>query len=187
MGTLSYTASISLDGYVADATGDFQWSAPSEDVFRFHVDRMTGVSTEVLGRNTYLLMKYWETDPDDGSWGAAEHEFARRWRQLDKVVASTTLSHDDLATDRARLVNDLGLTELEQIASDATGEVEIFGPATASAAIRAGLVIDFRFFVVPTMVGGGLSAIPADVHLDLKLVEHCVFDSGTAFLHYQLR
>lgn len=187
MGTLSYTATMSLDGYAADAEGDFQWSAPSGDVFQFHVDRMTAVSTEVLGRNTYLLMRYWETPPADGSWSAAEHEFARRWQAIDHVVASATLSRDNLASGDTRLVRELGLPELRQIVADAPGEVEIFGPTTASGAIRAGLVQDFRFFVVPMVVGGGLRALPEDARLDLTLVEHRVFDNGTVFAHYQPR
>lgn len=125
MGTLSYTATMSIDGYVADASGDFQWSAPGDEVFRFHVERMAAVSTEVLGRNTYLLMKYWEAEPDDGSWSDDESEFARRWQQLERVVASSTLTPDDLAPERVRLVADLGLAELERIVRDAPGEVEM--------------------------------------------------------------
>lgn len=187
MGSLSYTATMSLDGYVADANGDFQWSAPTDEVFQFHVDRLAAVSTEVLGRNTYLLMRYWEAEPDDGSWVAAEHEFARRWQELERVVASSTLTHEDLGTGRVRLVPDLGLEELAQIVKGASGEVEIFGPTTASEAIRAGVVEDFRFFVVPRAVGGGLRALPDGAHLDLKLVGQRLFDNGTVFLHYQPR
>lgn len=187
MGSLSYTATVSLDGYAADADGDFQWSAPGDEVFQLHVDRMAAVSTEVLGRNTYELMRYWETDPEDDSWSASEHEFARRWRSLEKVVASSTLTHKDLASERARLVPALGLGELEQIVEDAPREVEIFGPTTAEEAIRAGMVDDFRFFVVPRVVGGGLGALPDGARLDVKLVEHRIFDDGTAYLHYQPR
>ncbi|MCR3722402.1 MULTISPECIES: dihydrofolate reductase family protein [Prauserella salsuginis group] len=184
MGALSYTATMSLDGYVADANGDFDRLGPSAEVFQSHVDRMGMVSTEVLGRNTYLLMRYWESAPADGSWGAAEHEFARRWRGIEHIVASSTLTRDDLASERDRLVPDLDLGELERIVAQASGEVEIFGPTTASAAIRAGLVQNFRFFVVPKVVGGGLRAVPEDTQLDLRLAEHRIFDNGTAYLHY---
>lgn len=76
MGTLSFTATISIDGYAADADGDFQWSAPNEEVFDFHVERMAAVSTEVLGRRTYQLMRYWEAEPEGEDWGEAEKEFA---------------------------------------------------------------------------------------------------------------
>lgn len=187
MGTLSYTATISLDGYVADTTGDFQWSAPNDEVFQFHVERMAAVSTEVLGRHTYELMTYWQTEPEDGSWGAAEHEFARRWRKLEHIVASSTMTHQDLSSPQDRLVPDLDLAELAQIVQDAPGEVEIFGPTTASAAIGVGMVQDFRFFIVPKIVGGGLHAIPEQAHLDLSLKEHRVFTHGTTYLHYVSR
>jgi len=186
MGTLSYTATMSLDGYAADATGDFQWSAPKDEVFQFHVDRMAAVSTEVLGRKTYLLMTYWESDDDD-SWSQAEREFARRWRELERVVVSSTLTPADLGLTGTRLVTALEPAELAGIVADAAGEVEIFGPTTAAPAIRAGMVRDFRFFVVPKVVGGGLRALPDDASLDLSLVEHRTFDDHTAYLHYRAR
>lgn len=185
MGTLSYTASVSLDGYVADSGGDFQWSAPGESVFRFHLERLEAVSHEVLGRNTYELMRYWSAEPHDGAWSADEHEWARRWRELEHTVVSSTLGPDDMESDRHRLLARLDMPELQRIVNDAPGEVEIFGPTTAAEAIRAGLVTDFRFFVVPRVVGGGLSALPADARLELELVESRTFDSGTVYLHYR--
>ncbi|WP_445166654.1 dihydrofolate reductase family protein [Mycolicibacterium sp. Dal123E01] len=184
MGILNFTATVSLDGYAADADGDFQWSAPNNAVFDFHVDRMAQVSTEVLGRTTYGLMQYWETDPADEVWSPAEHEFARRWRGIDKVVASSTLTAAEIGPDRARIVADLTLAELQRIVDDAAGVVEIFGPTVAASAIRAGLVEQFQFFVVPKVVGGGLRALPDDVRMDLKLAEHRIFDNGTAYLRY---
>jgi len=188
MGTLSYTATVSIDGYAADADGDFNWSAPGDDVFRFHVERMDAVSAEILGRRTYRLMRYWEAEPDPAEevWGDDEREFARRWCELELVVASSTLGEDELGS-RARLVRDLQLDEIRGIADAAPGEVEIFGPTTAAPAIRAGLVRDYRFFVVPMMVGGGLQAIPNDVRQGLQLVEQRVFDNGTVLLHYRPR
>ncbi len=184
MGTLNYTATVSVDGYVADADGDFQWTAPNGAVFAAHVDRMAEVSTEVLGRTTFALMQYWETDPDDEVWTPAEQEFARRWRGIDKVVVSSTLTRDEIGSDRVRLLRELNVDELRRIVDDATGRVEIFGPTVAAPAIRAGLVEEFQFFVAPKIVGGGLRALPDDVRLDLKLVEHRIFDGGTALLRY---
>jgi dihydrofolate reductase len=187
MGTLSFGATVSLDGYVADASGDFQWSGPGDEVFAVHIERMAAVTTEVLGRKTYALMQYWETFPDDDDQPAADREFARRWRDIRKVVASSTLTPDELGSARDRLVRDLTLDELQQIVDSATGVVEIFGPTTAAAAIRAGMVDEFQFFVVPKMVGGGLRALPDDVHLDLRLAEHRIFDDGIAQLRYVAR
>ncbi len=187
MGTLSYSATVSLDGYVADASGDFPWAAPSAEVFAFHIERMSEVSTEILGRNTFLLMKYWEAEPDAGSWGDAEHEFARRWLNSECVVASSTLAREEVGSERVRLIPELSLADLKQIVEEAPREVEIFGPTTASAAIRAGLVQDFRFLTVPHLVGGGLSAFPEGTRLDLSLVEHRVFANGTVYHRYQPR
>lgn len=187
MGTLTYTATVSLDGYAADAGGDFQWSAPSEPAFAAHVDRLAEVSTEVLGRKTFGLMQYWETDPEDEEWSPAEREFARRWRGIHKVVVSSTLTPEEIESDRVRLVPDLSLAELQRIVEDAAGVVEIFGPTTAAAAIRAGLVDEFQFFVVPKVVGGGLRALPGGVRHDLILAGHRIFDDGTAHLRYLSR
>ncbi|QEN13037.1 dihydrofolate reductase family protein [Mycolicibacterium sp. ELW1] len=184
MGKLIFTASMSIDGYVADTAGDFQWSAPEGAVFAVHVERMGEISTEVLGRRTFELMEYWETDPVDQVWTAAEQEFARRWRRIDKVVASSTLTRDDIGSDRVRLVPDLSLAELKRIVDDAPGVVEIFGPTVAADAIRAGLIEEFQFFVVPKVVGGGLRALPDDVQLDLALAGHETFDNGIAHLRY---
>jgi dihydrofolate reductase len=183
MGKLSFDATVSLDGYVADADGDFQWSGPDDAVFAVHVERMAEVSTEVLGRKTFALMQYWETDPVDDVWGPSEREFARRWRAIDKVVVSSTLTRD-IESDRVRLVPDLSVDELRCIVDGASGVVEIFGPTVAAPAISAGLIEEFQFFVVPKVVGGGLRALPDDVRLDLKLVDHRVFDNGTTQLRY---
>ncbi|MBB1030522.1 dihydrofolate reductase family protein [Dietzia sp. SLG310A2-38A2] len=185
MGTLGYTATISLDGYAADANGDFDWTAPGGDLFRFHVERMTSVSHEVLGRNTYQLMTYWETPPEDGSWSPDEHEFARRWQDLTRIAVSSTMTEADLVSDRDRLLPRLDLARFQQIVDDAEGEVEIFGPTTAAEAISAGMVDDFRFFIVPRVVGGGLRALPPGAELDLELVEHRAFENGAALLHYR--
>ena len=187
MGTLTYTATVSVDGYAADADGDFQWSGPSDAVFAVHVARIAGVSTEVLGRKTFGMMQYWENFPGDAAATADEMEFARLWRGIDKVVVSSTLTEKDLGGCRARLVPELSLAGLRQIVDDAAGVVEIFGPTVAAEAIRAGMVEDFNFFVVPKAVGGGLRALPEEVRLDLRLVEHETFDNGTAYLHYRPR
>lgn len=184
MGTLGYTATISLDGYAADEDGDFQCSAPDGEVFIFHVERIANVSTEILGRRTYELMRYWEEEPSDEVWTPAEHEFARRWQGLKIVVASSTLVRNDVA-HAAELVAHLELADIERIVGSASGDVEIFGPTVASEAIRAGLVNDFRFFIVPKVVGGGLRALPDGVRLEMDLIEHRVFGNGTVYMHYR--
>lgn len=188
MGTLGYTATVSLDGYVADATGDFNWSGPSDEVFAVHVERMAEVSTEVLGRKTFALMQYWETYPPEGEVPTADElEFARRWRAIEKVVASSTLTSADLGPSRARLVSHLSLEGLRRIVDEAPGRVEIFGPTVAAPAIRAGMIDHFEFFVVPKVVGGGLRALPDGPRLDLELAGHTVFANGAVHLRYERR
>ncbi|WP_119697197.1 dihydrofolate reductase family protein [Microbacterium halotolerans] len=184
MGRLNYTVTMSIDGYAADAEGDFQWSAPTDEVFQAHLDRMTEVSTEILGRRTYQLMRYWETPPVDEEWSADEVEFARRWQRADRFVASSTLTAADVAASRAELVPRLTLRETARIVEDAPGLVEIFGPTVAAEAILAGMVEEFRFFVVPKVVGGGLRALPDGIRMDMSLAEQRVFRDGTVLLRY---
>ncbi|WP_080795692.1 dihydrofolate reductase family protein [Corynebacterium pacaense] len=187
MGSLSFSATVSLDGFAADRDGGIDWTVPDADLFRLHVERMAAVSTEVLGRRTFLMMKYWDSEPGDGSWGPDEREFARRWRGIEKIAVSSTLTGAEVGSGGARLISGLTLPGLARIVEDAPGEVEIFGPTTAAAAIRAGMVRDFRFFVVPRVLGGGLRALPDHADLELRLVEHQVFGSGIVFLHYSSR
>jgi len=184
MGTLSFTATVSVDGYAAGPDGDFQFGAPSEQVFRFHVERMAAISTEILGRCSYDLMHYWEAEPDGEDWGDDEREFGRLWQGLDIVAASSTLTADEITRENHRLVTQLTLDEIARITEQAPREVEIFGPTTAAPAIRAGLVRDFRFFIVPVILGSGLRALPEDAHLDLRLIESRVFENGVTMLHY---
>lgn len=187
MGSLSYTATMSLDGYVTDASGDFRWTAPTEEIFDYHLKRVAGVSTEVLGRKSYQLMTYWEGDPEEEEWGEAKREFADCWQTLDVFVASSTIEDDDLGPNTPTVVRDLTLEELERIVAGASGEVEIFGPTVASDAIRAGMVKNFHFFVSPRMLGGGLRALPLGADLAVDLVERHEFGDGTMYLHYRLR
>lgn len=185
MGTLSYTTAMSLDGYIADASGDFQWVAPDEEIFRHHIDRISSMTAEILGRKTYQLMKYWEDEPPGEDWGEDEREFARLWRGVKLYVASSTLDESEISTTDTELIRKLELERIKQIVSDAPGEVEIFGPTTAAEAIRAGLVDDFRFFIAPILVGGGLAALPQGMRLNLELVEEKRFSGGTVFVHYK--
>lgn len=184
MGILTYATTVSLDGYVADATGDFQWSAPSEQVFAAHLARMREVSTEILGRKTYELMRYWGSEPDGDQWSSDEREFAGQWQNLRTVVVSSTLDPDQLVSERDTLLPTLALGQLREMVAEAPGVVEIFGPTTAAPAIQAGLVEAFEFFIVPKVVGGGLRALPEGVHLDLRRTDHTVFDDGSIRVRY---
>lgn len=185
MGTLSYSATVSVDGFAAPEDRSLDWGSPSGDVFALHLERIAAVSTEVLGRTTYALMRYWETEPEGSPWTEPQREFARHWARIERIVASSTLTASDLGPGDRRMIPHLTLDALSAIVDQASGEVEIFGPTLAAHAIRAGLVSDFRFLIVPRMLGGGLRALPAGVDLPLTLVEHRLLDGGWAYAHYR--
>ncbi|MFD6812635.1 dihydrofolate reductase family protein [Enteractinococcus coprophilus] len=184
MGILSYTAVMSLDGYIADTDGDFQWATPSPEIFDAHLQRMSEVSTEIMGRKTYELMHFWDTYPDSDEATPAEKVFGRLWQHIDKIVASSTLSPTDMVADD-ELVPDLDVERVQRIGQEAEGVVEIFGPTTAADAIRAGLIERFEFFIVPIIIGGGLKALPEGVRLGVVLVEQRTFENGTVYLRYE--
>lgn len=185
MGTLSYTVTMSLDGYIADTKGDFQWATPSPEIFDVHLQRMSEVSTEIMGRKTYELMQFWDTHPDSDQATPAEKVFGRLWQHINKVVVSSTLSPADMVADDDELVSQLDVERIRRIGQDADGVVEIFGPTTAADAIRAGLIERFEFFIVPIIIGGGLKALPDGVKSDLELVKQRIFDNGTVYLQYK--
>lgn len=160
MGTLCYTTSVSLDGFVADPTGDFQWGAPDEEVFEYHLDRMADPSAEMLGRNTYELMKYWDAEPEGEDRGEPAREFARLVGKVKLFVASSSKTETEVTSPNAELIGHLTLDRLKEIVREAPSEADIFGPTVAREALLACLVEDYQFFVVPKVDGGGLRARP---------------------------
>lgn len=185
MRILNYSATISLDGYISDAAGGIEWATPSEDVFAMHLERISKVSTEILGRRTYELMEYWETMSDQEANTAAEQDFAHYWQAIKKVVVSSTLTARRLASPRARIIPELSLSDVRKIVAESTGDVEIFGPTTASESIRAGLIDRFDLFVFPISLGRGRKALPNGAYRKLKLTQQKPFDNGTVFLRYE--
>lgn len=187
MGMLSYAATISLDGYVANSNADLQWAAPNDEVFAYHLQRMSHVTTEILGRRAYSLMQHWSTVSEGNGHSAAEVEFAQRWGAIEKVVVSSTLSKDHCTVSRTRLIRELTLNDIRQIVAENAGMTRIFGPTTAAEALRAGLVDRLELFIVPVVIGKGRSALPDGAYRKLKLSQQCVFGDGTVFLQYERR
>ena len=187
MGTLSYTATVSLDGYVADADGASRGPRRTPRSSGSTWTAWRPSPTRCWAATTYALMEYWQNPPEGEESGPDEQEFARRWQAIPRTLVSSTMTAAHLASDTDRLVPRLDPGTLRRIVDEVDGEVEIFGPTTAAEAIRAGMVSDFLFFVVPHVVGGGLRALPPDARLDLELAEQRVFGGGTVFLHYRSR
>jgi dihydrofolate reductase len=171
--TLVYSMSVSLDGYSAGPDGDFSWSAPDEELHRFHNERVRPQSAQFMGRHLYETMLYWETD--DPGWGEVEREWADIWRPLPKVVFSTTL---DAVEGNARLARGDVADELAQF----DGEVAIGGPGLARSA--ADLIDEYQVFVCPVIVGGGNPFFPPR-RVDLELVDTRTFASRVQYLHYR--
>jgi dihydrofolate reductase len=178
---LIYSMSVSVDGFIADREGAFGWSAPSEELFRFHLARVGGLGGYLCGRRLYETMLVWETDPSlrDTESGAA---FADVWCALPKVVFSRTL---DRVEGNARLA-EASVAEEVAAAFDATGkDVEIGGAGLAAQAFELGLVDELRMFRHPVVVGGGTPFLPPVTEaVPLDLIETRTFGSRVIYERY---
>jgi dihydrofolate reductase len=183
MAKLIYAAITSLDGYIADDDGNFDWAAPDEEVHSFVNDLERQVGTHLYGRRMYEVMVYWETAPTVGD--SASADYARIWQAADKIVYSRTLEATSSA--RTRLEADFDPEAVRQLKSSASQNISVAGPNLAGQAIRAGLVDECHLFVNPVVVGGGNPALPSAVRLELELLTEQRFGSGVVHLHYRIR
>lgn len=182
MAKLIYTAITSLDGYVADESGEFGWAEPHAEVFAFINDLERSVGTYLYGRRMYQVMAGWETMAAGPEQPAAVREYAAIWRSADKVVYSRTLER--LSTTRSRIEHDFDADAVELLKAQARADLSVGGPGLAAAALQAGLVDEMRLFVTPVVVGGGTAALPAGKRLRLALLDERRFDGGVVFLRY---
>jgi dihydrofolate reductase len=184
MARLIYSALASLDGYVADRDGTFDWAAPDDEVHRFVNDLQSQVGTMLLGRRMYDVLVAWETMDIAGQPGAIR-DFADLWRATDKVVYSRTLER--AASARTRIERDFDPEAVRSVKASADRDLSIGGPDLAGQAIAAGLVDEIELFVSPISVGGGTRALPNDVEVRLELLDERRFGSGVVHLHYRIR
>jgi dihydrofolate reductase len=180
VGRLTYAAIASLDGYVADEHGRWDWSVPDEDVHAFVNERTRPARTHLYGRRMYEVLVAWETMDDPHP---LMREFAEIWRAADKVVYSTTLEAPGSA--RTRIERSFEPDAVRAI--KAQGDCTIGGPDLAAQALAAGLVDDVELFLSPVIVGGGTPALPAGLRLDLELVDERRFSNGVVHLAYRLQ
>jgi dihydrofolate reductase len=177
---LIYSAIASLDGYVADEDGAFDWSTPDEEVHAFVNDLVRPIGTHLYGRRMYEVMVAWETLDDEA---AVMRDFAQIWRAADKVVYSTTL--DAASSARTRIERDFDPEAVRELKASAERDISVSGPELAGRALRAGLVDEYHLFVSPIVVGGGNRALPDDVRIELELLGERRFGSGVVHLHYR--
>ena len=182
MARLVYTATASLDGYVADANGSFDWAAPDTEVHAFVNDLQRPVGTYLCGRRLYETMLYWETHPTADADGSVEDDFAGIWQAAEKIVYSTTLEQ---ATSRRTTIERVFSPDgVEALVAAAERDVSIGGPHLAAHALRAGIIDELRVFRAPVVVGGGTAALPSGIRLDLSLLEGRRFSGGMTYARY---
>ena len=185
MASLIYSTLASLDGYIADEDGKFDWAEPDEEVHAFINDLARPIGTYLLGRRMYEVLAYWDDPPGLDEQPSVVQEFAEIWRDADKVVYSRTL--DAARTARTRIERDFDPEPVRQLKAQSDRDLAIGGPDLAAQAIRAGLVDDYQLFVVPVVVGAGTQALPRAGRIDLELVDERRFRNGTVFLRYRAR
>ena len=185
MRSVTYSMGASLDGYIVGPDGSFQWTALDPQVFQFHIDEIRGVGVHLLGRKLYETMLYWETAVQDPSLGEAEIEWAALWNPLPKVVFSTTLS---AVQGHARLATGDLAEEIERLrAEPGEGDIAIGGATLAAEAAALDLIDEYRVWVYPVLVGGGIPYFPhRERRVNLELVETRTLGSTVVYLRYRV-
>jgi dihydrofolate reductase len=181
MAKLIYSAITSLDGYVADEDGKFDWAVPDEEVHGFVNELERSIGTYLYGRRLYEVMVAWETLAVDDQ-PPSVRDFAEIWRAADKIVYSRTLA--TVSSARTRIERDFDPEAVRRMKGAAERDLSVGGPTLAAEAIRAGLVDEYHVFVMPVVVGGGVPSLPDDVRFGLELLDERRFRSGVVHLHY---
>jgi dihydrofolate reductase len=184
MAKLVYSAITSLDGYVEDKAGKFDWAAPDEEVHAFVNDLERPIATYLYGRRMYETMVFWET-ADGREEPAVFRDYAEIWRAADKIVYSRTLQAASSA--RTRIERDFSPDAIRELKSTSGSDMAIGGAELASQAITAGLVDECHLFLNPVVVGGGKRALPDRIRADLELLNERRFKAGVVYLHYRIR
>jgi dihydrofolate reductase len=178
---LIYTALASLDGYIADEHGGFEWAAPDQEVHAFVNEIERPIGTHLYGRRMYEVLKVWETMPTE-SEPAVIADFAEIWRAAQKIVYSRTL--DRVESARTRIERDFDPTAIGRLKAMEKRDLLIGGPTLAADAFAAGLVDEVHLLLSPVTIGRGLPALPTGVRLRLELLDQRRFGTGVVHLHY---
>ena len=185
MAGLIYSAIASLDGYIADEDGNFDWAMPDEEVHAFVNDLERPLGTYLYGRRMYEMMVGWETDPALAEHSPLMRDFAEIWQAADKIVYSKTL--EAVSTASTRIERDFDPEAVRRMKASAGRDVGVGGAELAAQAFRAGLVDECHLFVAPIVVGGGKRSLPEDVRVKLELLGERRFGNGMVYLRYRTR
>jgi dihydrofolate reductase len=185
MAKLIYSAITSLDGYVADEDGNFDWAAPDDEVHAFVNDLERPVGTYLYGRRMYDVMVAWENADTFADQRPVMRDYAAIWQAADKIVYSRTL--ETVSSKRTRIERDFDPEAVGHLKARAERDISVGGPELAAQAIEAGLVDELHLFVTPIVVGGGKQSLPGGVRWKLDLLDEERFGNGVVHLHYRTR
>ena len=190
MGKLIYAITTSLDGYVADQNGDFDWAMPSDEVHAFFNGIVSNVGTSLIGRKMYEIMKVWDDIPTEGTSGPymdgpsqEMNDYAKIWQSARKIVYSTSLT--DLEIANATIERSFDPDAIQKLVAESDKDFDIGGPHLAAQAIKAGIVDEYHQIIAPVLIGSGNPWLPKDVSTNLKLLDVRKFKNG--FVHLQYR
>jgi dihydrofolate reductase len=182
---LIYTAIASLDGFIEDEGGNFDWAVPEDDVHAFINDLERPLGTYLYGRRMYETMAGWETDVSLAAQSEFMRDFAQAWQAADKIVYSRSL--ETPVTRRTRIEREFNRESVRRMKASAERDLVVGGPTLAAEAFRAGLVDECHLFLVPIIVGGGKRSLPGDIRMELELLDERRFGSGIVHLHYGMK
>jgi dihydrofolate reductase len=183
MAKLIYSSIASLDGYVSDEDGNFEWAAPDEEVLEFLTDLERPVGTYLYGRRMYETMVYWETAVDLADEPPAVRDWGTMWRAADKIVYSKTLNA--VSSARTRIERDFDARAVSAMKAATGNDITVGGPDLAAQAFREGLVDECQVFLTPIVIGGGRRSLPDDYQQELELLDVRPFTSGVVYLRYR--
>jgi dihydrofolate reductase len=181
---LIYSMGVSLDGFIAGPDGEIGWSAPGEELHRFHNQQAREIGVQLCGRRLYETMIFWETADEKPSTSEVELEFARIWKDTPKIVFSRTLEKVEMSN--ARLVRDGATEEVAKLKEQPGKDLAVGGAGLASTFIKLGLIDEYRLFISPVVLGAGTPYFPAlDERIELELVETRTFGSRVVYVRYR--
>ena len=184
MGNLIYVSNVTLDGFIEDEHGKFDWTEPDDQVFGFITDLVRPAGTYLYGRDLYETMAVWETDPALATQSELSADFAQVWQAADKIVYSTTL--DAVSTANTRLERRFDPDAIRRMKAAASSDLTVGGANLAAHAFRAGLVDECHFFIYPVVLGRGKPSLPGDLRATQELLDERRFDKGALYVRYRI-
>jgi dihydrofolate reductase len=184
MANLIYVTNVSLDGFIEDEHGSFDWTEPDDEQFAFITDLVRPVGTWLYGRRLYAAMAVWETEPALAAQSELRADFAHVWQAADKIVYSTTL--DEVSTDRTRLERRFDPDSIRTMKDAASRDLTVGGANLAAHAFRANLIDECHLFISPVVVGGGKPSLPRGLRAGLELLDERRFDNGIVYVRHRV-